>query len=244
MGFGFGGERRPARRMPGKCRLNHLICVRSFLKSPFLMTRTSHAATISEIYAAFDPAMTAVYQAAIAFSQGGILRVADLQAALSMSGTSPVRDFTPPVWNESARPRVSHNRGPLTNEPALREVLRSAYDLAKQLTPESPRLTPTIALASALATTSSPARSANDWLQQLTGQSLCQRTHRHLRESPPHLADSPRLSFDPKARRIVLEQMDDVFEKWLELQLLTTGPASHQDRATLATLTAQIEHIG
>ena len=99
--------------------------------------------TISQIYAAFSPESYSIFRTAMGSSRGGVVRVADLLGALRdrlPEAAEQLRDWRRP----SASGEVLL---PMSNEPALREVLAQAYALAN-----GGALTPAHLLHAALAT--------------------------------------------------------------------------------------------
>ena len=202
------------------------------------MFRASPLPTINEIYAAFDPAMTAVFQAAIAASRNGIVRVIDLQAALAPHAGEFARDFLLSICCERDRSSLPCPPRPLTNEPALRELLQNAYDLAKCRSHESPTITPGVVLEITLAVTSSPTQSIHR--RPLSGQTA----HGELTASATCHTAAQRPCLGRDARRIIFQKMNEVFEQWLELKSLTASSSKQQLRTQLAALTAEIEELG
>jgi hypothetical protein len=99
--------------------------------------------TISQIYAAFSPESYSIFRTAMGYSRGGVVRVADLLAALRErlpDAAEPLRDWRRPLASGEVLL-------PMTNEPALREALAQAYALAN-----GGALTPAHLLHAALAT--------------------------------------------------------------------------------------------
>ncbi|MCA9032083.1 MAG: hypothetical protein KDA66_14805 [Planctomycetaceae bacterium] len=106
------------------------------------------ATTISDIYAAFDAGAHQVFRGAMARSRGGLVRLNDLLAALVDSSSIP-DELIPSQWRqlaalESNAPWMT----PMSNEPALRDVLRAAHALTES---GAEPITPTILFAAALA---------------------------------------------------------------------------------------------
>lgn len=90
--------------------------------------------SISEIYAAFDDACYALFRRAMARSRGGVVRVQDLLAALAEmlpERAAIVLGLEPAAVASLARPpATAPNLLPMSNEPALRSALASAYAAA------------------------------------------------------------------------------------------------------------------
>ena len=89
--------------------------------------------TISQVYGAFDESSHRVFRAAMAKSCGGVLRVADLAAALWELDADDVADLVPEGWRPSEPTRGSQERSrltPMSNEPAVRRWLFEAYQVA------------------------------------------------------------------------------------------------------------------
>jgi hypothetical protein len=89
------------------------------------------APSISEIYAAFDDACYGLFRRAMARSRGGVVRVADVLAALAEmlpERTATVLGLEPAAVACLARePATAPNLLPMSNEPGLRSALACAY---------------------------------------------------------------------------------------------------------------------
>jgi hypothetical protein len=89
--------------------------------------------TISQVYGAFDESAHGVFRAAMGKSRGGVLRVADLAAALWELDSAEVAGLLPEGWRPNESPRASQDRSrmtPMSNEPAVRQWLFDAYQMA------------------------------------------------------------------------------------------------------------------
>lgn len=86
---------------------------------------------ISTIYAAFDPDSHRVYRAAMARSQGGVVRVSDLVAALAELELEQCRELLSDSCIASWRRQPRDGDGtPMSNEPALRDLFQVAHRIA------------------------------------------------------------------------------------------------------------------
>ncbi|MEQ8637464.1 MAG: hypothetical protein RJQ14_08870 [Marinoscillum sp.] len=113
-------------------------------------TPQNNEPSISEIYAAFDADSHQIFRAAMSFSRGGVVRVNDLLAALMASEYIP-SDLIPGSWhNRSLAQNDDFWVTPMSNEPALRELLTKAYRLAAEATEQQPQITASILFAAGL----------------------------------------------------------------------------------------------
>jgi hypothetical protein len=198
---------------------------------------------IGQIYASFDAASTVVFQTAIAHSRGGVLRLADLHAALATQQELVSLEQVPSSWQRNGLPHESaeSRQRPATNEPAVRELLISAWQVAMALTPDSPLITPQVLCATALARSARPQLNPTDVFRQQiaprSGQSLSIRPAEVSRPMTDIQADASveRPSSDLIAR------MDVVFDEWLQLQSLQLPGDRQSARTRLSSLTAEFE---
>jgi|GEM_PF-1985052 len=208
------------------------------------MPRTSLDPTISQIYAAFDPAMMALFQSAIAVSRDAVVRVSDLRSTLIASTEGIVQDVMPTNSPKRNRPASSSSRGPLANDPALRELFQQCYRLAKQRSPDSPMITPAVLAETLIAETPSTPRFAPRG-SPLGNHQSCPGTQRPRSEGGiAHRPASTPSTVDFHTSKTLLTLMDEVFHGWLRLNHDTQEPINPQCRAELATRTAHIERIG
>src|ERR1043165_7348407 len=121
------------------------------------MPTIEQAPSISRIYAAFDPASERVFRRAMYVSRGGIVRVEDLLTALAVE--QPAATALALGVPDSSVALLARRVGagsswvPMSNEPALRALLESAY-LRTEVVGERP-LTPDDLLATIVAAHSS-----------------------------------------------------------------------------------------
>lgn len=167
-------------------------------------TATLRTPTIGEIYAAFDVDAHQLFRQAMALSRGGVVRVADLLAALCATEQIP-RDQIPASWVTQIHRRPDEAWiTPMSNEPALRELLVTAHRLAvSRSSDQRPVITPLGLLASAL-------------LQTERAGTLDE--SRRARSRAPHpslVAPPPQQPISVEARNAII---DRAFQDWVTAQ--------------------------
>lgn len=97
-----------------------------------MAVRVSDRPTISCVYAAFDDAAQKVFRRAMECSTGSIVRVADLLVALSELAIDAATGLVSPGWQPPRRTTANEPwLTPMSNEPALRTLLETAYLLVR-----------------------------------------------------------------------------------------------------------------
>lgn len=201
--------------------------------------------TISQVYAAFSDESHYVFQAAMARSRGGVVRVQDLLAALFARHADVGRVVLPERWQLPAS-GIQLNGDPLVpmaNEPALRDVLRAAYLIAQaQPSSNGTTVTPTALWAAVI----------------VTRQTYCQLTPRQIfarldlccpsfvrmttdRRGLPPQPESSASRMEPETLPNQRDLIDVVLARWLAVQALPKGSERDHEIAQIARLTGQLE---
>jgi len=205
---------------------------------------TAREPTIGEIYAAFDPAAQRVFRAAMSYSRGGVVRVRDLLLALWHAAELPeeLRRMAPVPSGEPGGRWLT----PMSNEPALRELLQRSHRLAQMQSPSGGRgvISPLLMLLAAAedAATASrelaalcrergiaiPADRSPDDAEASAGAPAPTRDPRVRPPATPAVA-APEIDFESLLR--------EVLTGWIALQ---SQPAGDDRQSQLAALAAQV----
>ncbi len=202
--------------------------------------------TISQVYGAFDEASHCVFRLAMAKSCGGILRVGDLLAALCQLERPGGAELLPPDWRRTEPVQDDHRRGwqaPMSNEPALRNWLFDAYQLALEQSADrqgvlTPRLLWVVAFAQRLVSSSLPLSAICARLGVVCSLRLAQ-WHAPQRV-PATAAANPEV---PTATTELGRQLEQVLNEWLGLQSLPPAAERTATRERLAEGVRRIEAL-
>lgn len=206
--------------------------------------RHENQPTTSQIYAAFSADSHVAFQAAMTASCGGVVRVQDLIRALIACEPEIAQKILADGW---WRTSVQHRREgiqlvPMANEPSLREVLRTAYQIAlSQEDQRAKRITP-----------------ATLWAAIVTRRHLrCLLTQEELfRQLNLNCPTPPVPSADAGSRPLKQELTpsvadlegafdsrdlaDVVLERWVAAQSLPPGTDRDREMAKIAELTKHL----
>lgn len=199
---------------------------------------------IGQIYASFDATSTAVFHRAMSVSHGGVVRVQDLRVALLELSDDVAAAQVPAVWRTAGHSDCSRSQcvRPATNEPALREILESAFRLAMRLGERSlPQITTRVLWAAALSRDSIGSSDAFTIYGQLPRASTGSTTQR----SPSVFRNTSIQKLTSEITEASEAHSDNniavILQKWLTLQSMTDDRSRHSIRVELAQLTAAFD---
>jgi hypothetical protein len=201
--------------------------------------------TISQIYTAFSSASHRVFQAAMANSTGGVVRVQDLLAALLDLECELGRRILP-AGSTALCPRPTRDNQhlvPMANEPALRATLRIAYVIAAdQPNQQPPVITPATLWAAVFVERHMTCRlSVEDAFRRLRlycPADLQPTPAIRPRASPVRM---PPLAPDVEKACDDRNLVDVILERWLAAQVLPAGEQRDQEMARILQLTKRLE---
>lgn len=209
--------------------------------------------SISQVYAAFDEQCHCIFRRAMGNSRGGVVRVQNLILAIVESNLPPRHpELTAPadalrgLAAQRSTSAADEHIVPMSNEPALRELLGRAWQIAAaQSETTAPRITSACLAASVLADrTARRSRSLPDVFDglgltlppDLAAVSTPQAVARPVREAEP-----ARQNDRPLSEQEAGQMIDAALMLWLEIQNQTDPATQSEKISRLKQMVHQIE---
>lgn len=201
---------------------------------------------IGRVYSLFAAESDRLFRATMWHSSGGVVCVIDLLRVLVDAELSAVRELLPDNWKPvDHRPPDNRPLIPASNEPALRQLLQTAYEIAVAQVEgiaEKPRpqITPAVFWAAIFLEQQVPMNRPLAEIFGLLGLRFSESLQRKVAIAKP-------LRPSPAPRRPALKPVEvsalisEVLNRWLDVQQLPIGEEKEQELTEIATLTQRVQ---
>lgn len=196
---------------------------------------------IFEIYEAFTPESLRVFRAAMERSRDGVVRVDDLVIALAEHGPGVGVEVLG-EWRPSPH-RPGERLVPMSNEPALREVLATAYRIsAEQPSGDRLRITPAVLSAALFAGRHLPVPMPLAVIFERLGLD-CPGWVGNSGPRRQAVPSPPPPQTKPLDRGAADELMDEILNEWLQMQTVPDGRDRNRQRTVVEERVRQFERL-